>query len=300
MQTINELTYLEKGLTGLAGASNIDWFSGHFGAAVLAAEFFISECNLDKNIVPLVQIQTEKIIERYPHLFKKLGGDEYESKWEDKIISQLQKNTKNLRNGAHGVIYGVLALKALHANNKFASKEIVNGIVKLLELSSADAFERYYGIPDYTIVKVETSDGIPEYKSNVDFIRASFSELNVIYQDETINGKCYFFAGGKIHGVTHAHAISILEELGYKELARGAYENHRLHLKLNRQSPPDPKKINFIRRLFPHERDYWMRDFNEPHFIKFPYSVLSLLRYLPKEEHNECLHKSSVWWSQNI
>lgn len=298
MLTANiDIDKLSKGITALSKASNFGWFHGHFGAAVIASELFISENELDSELSSLVRNRVQKIITSQPGLFHKLLSGSIDPQWKEKILNGLNKNLERLRTSGHGVIYGALALKVLTEDEKFAIKPVVEGIVKLLDLTTQDNLNRYYGIENYDNVKVEPEDKIPAYRSELDLIRVSFLELNTIYPDQTINGKSYFFTGCKLHAITHAHALCTLNELGYADIAKRGYENHRLQLKLNRHKPQGTQTLKVDKFYDPLKKDYWEREIDEPHYFKFPYSVLSLLKKLPKNEAKEYKQQAALIWS---
>ena len=289
---------LSKGITALSNAGNIGWFHGHFGAAVIASELFISENEVDSEIGSLVRNRAEKIITNQPSLFHELPSHPTDTQWKERILEGLNKNLNKLRTSGHGVIYGALVLKVLSKNEKLATKPIIDGVVKLLDLATHDNLNRYYGIENYDNVKVQPEDKIPEYKSELDLIRASFQELDIIYPNQTINGKTYFFTGCKLHAITHAHALSILIELGYTDLAKRGYENHRLQLRLNRHTPPNLQTLKVDKLYDPLQKSYWEREIDEPHYFKFPYSVLNLFKKLPEDEAKEYQEKAALIWSR--
>lgn len=292
-----DLERLLKGLTALSNASNIGWFHGHFGAAVIASEFLISENKLDSEISSLIRSKVENIIKSQENLFIELEQNSVDIKWKEKILTALNKNLTRLRTSGHGVIFGTLALKALEANQELAIKPIINGIVKLLDLTAQDNLARYYGVENYDNVRVESEDKIPLYKNEFDLIRTSFLELNTMYPDQTINGKTYFFTGCKLHAITHAHALCTLNELGYTDLAKKGYANHRLQIKLNRHTPQKRELLKVDRLFHPLEKKYWEREVEESHYFKFPYSVLNLLKKLPENEAKEYKQKAALIWS---
>ena len=298
MLTTNiDIDRLSRGIVALSKASDFGWFHGHFGAAVIASELFISENELSNEISLLVRNRAQKIITSQPALFYELSSGPIDVQWKEKVLKGLNKNLEKLRTSGHGIIYGALALKILTKNEKFAIRPIVDGIIKLLDLTTHDNLNRYYGIENYDDVKVEAQDKIPMYKNELDLIRASFLELNAIYPDQAIDGKTYFFTGCKLHAITHAHALCTLAELGYSDLAKKGYENHRLQLKLNRHTPPKPETLKVDKLFHPLKKDYWEREIDEPHYFKFPYSVLNLLKKLPESEAKEYERKAALIWS---
>jgi hypothetical protein len=288
---------LSKGIGALSKAGDFGWFHGHFGAAIIASELFISENDLNSEISSLVRNRAEKIISSEPELFCELKNESMDPKWKERILEGLNKNLNRLRTSGHGVIYGALALKILTRNEKLATKPVIDGIVKLLDLATHDNLNRYYGIENYDNIKVEPEDKIPAYTSELDLIRASFHELSIIYPDQIINGKTYFFTGCKLHAITHAHALCTLNELGYSEMAKKGYENHRLQLKLNRHTPPKTDQLKVDKFYDPVKKDYWEREIDEPHYFKFPYSVLNLLKKLPENEAVKYKQKAALIWS---
>lgn len=291
---INNLT---RGLMALSSASDFGWFHGHFGAAVIASELLIEECGLDSELAQLVRDRAEVMIGSESYLFKELPSSNFDPNWKEKIVKAISNNLERLRISGHGVIYGTLALKVLEKNERLATEHVISGILKLLNLTTHDNLNRYYGIENYDNVTIEPEDKVPVYNSEVDLIRIAFRELDSIYPDQDVNGKHYFFAGCKLHAITHAHALCLLNEIGYSDLARKGYKNHRLQIKLNRHTPPNSTKLKANKIFSPLEKSYWERDLNEPHYFKFPYSVLSLLKKLPDKEANEYLQRSAVIWS---
>ena len=291
------IEYLSKGLTALSNANKKDWFLGHFGAAIIAGEFLISECGLEDDVASLVRKSMDSFITTQSSLFKEINNKELDNNWKEKILHSIKLNLDKLRTSGHGVIFGTLALKALTLKEELATQGIVNGIVKLLELTTHDRLDRYYGISNYDEVIVEADDNILQYKNESDLINTPFSELAVVYEDEFINNKSYFFTGCKIHGITHAHALCMLDELGYKELSKKGYENHRLQTKLNRHKSTSPNLLKTEKLYCPFDKAYWERDLDDTHYIKLPYSAISLLKKLPQDKAEKYKKMVAPLWS---
>ncbi|WP_052947469.1 hypothetical protein [Aneurinibacillus tyrosinisolvens] len=148
---------------------------------------------------------------------------------------------------------------------------------------------RYYGIEDYTTVTEEQVFGIPEYQNMMDLIEVCFAELQVVLPSKKIGGVFYHFTGELEHGITFAHALVELCEMGYSDLYQKGLPLHRLQMHLNRQRPEEVIHEAIIAPGFTSILDarYWNRPYNDPHSIKVPFSAMSLLRYLPEEERSK-------------
>lgn len=277
--------YLKLGLTALSVAGSRNWVVGHYGAGVLAAKFLLDQFPQKENISSMIHQRVNEYVEKHPALFGELEDSPIDPDWKAKILEGISLNLKHFRTVGHGIIYGTLALKALLEDESLAQKNIIQGITDLLTLSSQERLNRFYGIGNYDLVKVEASDKIIDYGNSTDMIKASFAELIESYPDQSIGEDFYFFTGAKLHIVTHAHALIMLEEMGFKNLAEQGYQNHRLHIKLARQTPPNPNKLKLDTSY--EESSYWSDSNKDPHHIKLPYSTFALLEILDQEAKNQ-------------
>ncbi len=269
---------MKQGLIALANAASKGWFWGHYGASYLAAQFHLEEI---ENTV-LVEEKTKDVLAKHQDLFTEFDLGPYDAHWQEKILNAIRLNLTRLRAGGHGVIYGAYALKALLKNEDYARENLINGITKLLELAFDDDLRRYYGVDNYDLIEF---DDIANFNTIENMLEYSFSELEEVYPNQDIAGKKYFFTGEKIHLVTHAHALVMLNDLGHSELLESGFRNQRQYIKLARQQPPYPKKLE-LNMTFK-STEYWSRPNLDTHHIKLPYSTLSLLKLYDQEPYKQ-------------
>ncbi len=273
---------MNKGLIALANAANKGWFWGHYGATYIASQSLLSDFDFNSDIRTLIKQKTEDTLAKHQDLFQEFDLGPFDPNWKDRIIKTIQINLQRLRTGGHGTIYGAYALKALSENENYACQNLITGIIKLIELSNHDELTRYYDIANYDLVKFED---IANFSSAQDMIKMTFNELADVYPSQNIEGKHYFFTGEKVHLVTHAHSLIMLAELGYPELTVEGFKNQRQYIKLARQKPPSAKKLGLNKNFEP--KEYWSQANLDPHHIKLPYSIFSLLKTFNQEPCKE-------------
>jgi hypothetical protein len=281
-----EKEYLEKGITALSRAGEQGWFSGHYGAAVMAAYYISRERIFVGELHDQLVNRVNDMMNLVPDFFQPYPLESPEPQQINRIIDGISLNLKTLRTSGHGVVLGTLALKGLRDAPHMVTPTIVNGICKILDNACQDGLNRYYGIENYDEIEVY-DDEIPAYINEYDMIKTAFEECEVVYETQIIDDKRYHFVGEKEHGITHAHAIYDLLSMGYVELAHQGFENHRLQMKLNRMVPPAPKRIEKSTFTGILDLNFWSKSYKDPHSLKVPYGALSLLTKLsPDEQKN--------------
>lgn len=280
--------YLEDGLTALSRGGEVGWFEGHVGGAYLAAYYMQKEFDLPQDVLQGLAANCRHLRNQHEDWFEPYPPEPAQPELMDQFMEGLLPNLANLSNSGHGVTLAVLGLKALRDRPDMLTPSIVRGLLKLMEDAAVEhKLARYYGIEDYT--KLDRSEislsEITPYRNASDLASRALSELGLVLPDQFVDGKYYFFAGELEHGITHAHALIELEQLGYTQLARLGQDNHRMQMILNRLRPQElsnqgvqvPEKASIT------ESAYWSGLYEDPHAIKVPYAALSLLQYVPKE-----------------
>ncbi|WP_308639358.1 hypothetical protein [Paenibacillus silvisoli] len=106
--------YLEQGIVGMARGGRLSWFSGHFGAALLAGYYMIKENELPPHVIQGIERSCNAYIARYEEWFAPLDDEQAEPELLERFVAGLKANTEKLRSSGHGLALGVLALKALN------------------------------------------------------------------------------------------------------------------------------------------------------------------------------------------
>lgn len=204
--------FLQAGITALAKTTSqykSRWFMGHLGAQVLAGYFLLNEAQLGDEIERLIGAQLDRVIDAHHDLFTPLGDDGKHSDSQP-LLTQLDETVSTLSTAGHGVIYGVLGLKALLRDDSLATEAIVAGLVDLLQSCMSDSGSRYYGCDDYQKAELDLHEVGP-FNTIEEAARFSLFEHEVVYPNQKIDGSFYFLAGNKLHDITYAHALYDLE-----------------------------------------------------------------------------------------
>jgi hypothetical protein len=291
--------YLRTGITALANTDRDfpgNWFMGHYGAAVLAGAFMLSDKQVHGEAAAAVRVEINRVSRVKPELLQPMLVDDEESSLQP-LIEQLEKNLQALSNDGHAVIYAALALRAFSQRPELITVRAVSGIVKLLQNAAVDDPKRYYGIEDYQNLSVSDDDVKPfdtvEYAA-----RRILSEHEQVIPDQVINGKKYFVAGSQLHLITHMHALVELDQLGFKAQAKMGLSSIRKQLYvINKEKEAvDADFYTASQVLDPREPSFWKRGKKGMHQLKLAYAVLSLMDFLNIEQQQETLSCASKYW----
>lgn len=142
-------SFLELGLIGMARGGRHGWFYAHFGAAFLAGYFMNQEHELPEHVKQGIERICEGFRRNNPEWYTPLLESREEPHLLERLVTGIQTNTERLRTSGHGLALGVLALKALRQRPELITAEIVDGLVHVLELTTQDRQNRYWGIDNY-------------------------------------------------------------------------------------------------------------------------------------------------------
>ena len=176
-------------------------------------------------------------------------------------------NCERLSRSGHGVIFGALVLKSVSDSRTSICDLEVENIVRLLENCSHDNWDRYHDNDDYR-----------EFNAVANLISKDIYSYAVEQssKDLFLDSDGYFYTGEKVHGITHAHAIFLLEQLGYHTAAKKAKVQLQKQIQLNRQSPPAGGKRPTKKMFNPNDPHIWGRGFKDMHQIKLAFSYIEL------------------------
>ncbi|MEJ8547845.1 hypothetical protein [Brevibacillus borstelensis] len=291
MQSLD--SYLELGLIGMARGGRNGWFYAHFGAAFLAGYFMNQEHDLPEHVKRGIERICEGFRQQNPEWYVPLHDKKAEPQLIERIVAGVKKNTEKLRTSGHGLALGVLALKALRQRPDLITAEVVDGLVHVLEATTEDRQDRYWGIDNYfDVTEEDVRPFVPPYRDTLDMAQRTFGELHTVAAGRKINGVMYFFAGETEHSITFAQALTDLERFGYKDLVDAGMVNHRIQMHLNRQMPEEVRRDQVQSPAFTSifAPEYWGKTYNDPHSLKVPYAALDLLSRLPEGERENAEH----------
>lgn len=278
---VGEEEVVAMGLTALARAGMVgNAYLGHFGLGLLSSYFTCEELGLSTDVIAAIKDCRLALIAQEPSVF--LAPEKKEKanpELVDKIRDYLLANIGNLSRSGHLSMVGAFALKAFLAEPDTITPWRVDGIVKLFDAYTKERPEpRYYGSPfKYRDLPVEN---VPEYQSSIEAFDLSIAEMNNIYPDSEVDGVFYYFAGEKLHIVTHAHALWELEKIGEKEIAKRGYAAHRLQVMLGRATPPDVRPLVVISHLPLDCLEFWQLVPEFKHHLGIPHTLKRSFAFL--------------------
>ena len=266
-------SYLQKGIAALARSHQTGSMSGHLGAAVLAGYFFGEDhAYLDNQVFKGIQHELDRIIDGEEtiwydtvksgvpinDLFESISIEESNQQSISDIAGALSSSIGALRQSGHNVIFGALALRALHDHPELASPSTIEGISKLMhQFDQAVPGRGYFGKEHGWImgnkVTLPENDGIASYQS--------IEEMNETVMDLLIETGSQHRRGfgGLFHIINHAAALSQLAQLDFTNLSEQGLKAHHHHVQLWRSLPVLDEELGQLKKASsdPRRPKYW-------------------------------------------
>ncbi|SFL53900.1 hypothetical protein SAMN04487943_102124 [Gracilibacillus orientalis] len=288
----NEL--LKNGLSIIASCKREtgDIWHAHFGAASIAAYFFVKENDLSAETMNKIQLEAKVMAGKnmLPSIATNYETIRTEAA-EQKIMQSLDRSIDSLHWVGHNVIYAAQSILAMRELDGWGNDEEIEGICNLIS-----AFEKtipgrsWLGysardVRDFIIEEMGEFPSISNPTQLSDVILNEVASFSTIYRAEAHHD----LIG---HLLTFSHSLNVLYDLGYSEyFQRGLpavfqlvkalrVSQHLTHDKLPKlRSPVDRLPLAKAERSLwqPIEGKYWQADFSEDdwdygHVFKFPYS----------------------------
>ncbi|MFM2484310.1 hypothetical protein [Celerinatantimonas yamalensis] len=266
---------IEQGILALANVAvqqSDGWFQGHVGASILAGVQLLESNQLPERAARALKARLEQHQENHPALFEVLEPSPLATDFSS-IVSAIENNAQQLSRSGHGVIYGALFLEAIAKYHINVSQRAVANIAQLLNNCSVDNWARYFGCSDYRRFTAKNAH-------ELDLLALCRSALERSTTDVYYSSGGYFYTGERIHSVTHAHAILLLDQLGYSALAQQASEQLALQLELNDLRPESGLTLAAPRHFDLTDATIWEDDYSDEHQIKLAYSYSQLSQML--------------------
>ena len=311
-----DFQYLRTGVYGLANAHKAGTMAGHLGAAVVAGYFFgEDQSDLPDAVYRGIEGEIKRVIAGEEaiwfnakkvgvtpaDLFQPLPKEEAKPGTIRSIATALQKNVGELRESGHNVIFASLAVRALTDHTEFATPQAVAGFCKLMKgFDTAHPGRGYYGKDKGWVfgnkVELAADDTFRKYALIQEMVDVTIDELIA-----TAAVKKQGF-GGLWHIINHAAAITELDRLGYKELAKLALPAHHQHIRLWRSLPDVAGELGPVVKAKedPREAAYWkgMLKRDEArltHRIKTLYGFNVLKRFVEKDAKRKKAHDAFLY-----
>ena len=289
--------YLAKGLTALSRSMSQDIWAAHWGAAVIAAYYFICKNELSIGTKKLVKDQIDSLIKVHSNLFHDLPIEPSESEFESKIISSLTVNIENLCELGHNVIFASLAIKASRDIPEFQTQRISDGICDLISAfdECTPGWFSVEGKQEVLIPKKTHSliTDINDVKSLKNYVLRNFLDAKRNYREERGDMQLG-------HILTHGQSIVELFELGYPNLAQLAFKPFQQKIllieELRKRTPCNNLAEGVGKFESPLDVEYWKNDYSDNewlygHVFKYPYSFYCLLKNSNYHLSDELKHK---------
>jgi len=271
------------------------------GAAVVAGYFFgEDQSDLPKEIYKGIEGELKRVIRGEEaiwfnakkagvtptELFKPFPKEESKEDSIKPMVAALQKNVGTLKQSGHNIIFAAIAVRALHDHEDYATPQIITGIRKLTEgFNKVPPGRGYYGKEKGWLtgnqVKLKSDDKFSAYKSVPQMVDVTIGELIA-----TAAVKKQGF-GGLWHIINHAAAITELDRIGYKDVARQALPAHRQHIRLWRSLPDVESELGAVVKAEhdPREPIYWKGMLKRDqarltHRIKTLYGFYTIRRFI--------------------
>ncbi|WP_411346581.1 hypothetical protein ACE3MZ_11585 [Paenibacillus sp. WLX1005] len=290
---------LNQGLHIIANckASTGDIWQPHFGAAGIAAYFFIQEHSIPPVVANRITTQARAMLDH--HSFTESAFSTVEvhiPNAEHAILQSLQSVIDELHWVGHNVIYTALSLKAIRELGGWGTAREIEGICTLIESFRKTIPGRSwlgYSVAEVKRIEIAESDGFPKItnaKQLSAFILSELSSFQTIYRAEAHHD----LIG---HMLTFSHGLNILFDLGHEEYVRSglpallklvkvlrASRDLRSETPITLRSPVDHLPLIQATRSkwLPLEQEYWDADFCDNdwdfgHVFKFPFSFYNHL-----------------------
>lgn len=277
IENMIDYAYLQKGLAALAQAHTVGSMSGHLGAAVLAG-YFVGEdhADLDDPVHDGLRHELDRIIEgeetiwynlkksklSIQEMFLATPGEHSAERTIPEIAEALTSSIGSLKQSGHNVIFGSLALRALHDHPEMASPQTIDGIVRLMhQFDHAAAGRGYYGKERGWITgnKVKLPD-LEEYPHHPSLDAMVERVLDLLIHNASKRRQGF---GGLFHIINHAAALSELAQLGYTQLAVSGLNAHHHHIRLYLSLPVLDEELGTLKKasVDPFQSSYWQGDY---------------------------------------
>ncbi len=300
-----DFKYLYKGLCGMAQAYRANAMAGHLGAAVVAGYFVGEELtDLDEAVYAAIEKELDRIVLgeeaiwydakeagiSVPDMFKPLPETETRPADISRIAKTLDGNIDKLRQSGHNVIFSSIAIRALRDHEQFATKEMVDGIEKLIgKFDETGPGRGYYGKERGWILgeeaELDDQTNFPAYRDQQEMVEVVIDEL---IESASVRRQGF---GGLFHIINHATAITELSRFGYEELAARGLAAHHYHMRLWRSLPDVSEELGKLvaAQHDPRTPEYWQGgdsvqwSAHLTHRVKTIYGFFTLLRFVESE-----------------
>ncbi len=293
---------VEQGLAGLANAGLVNggnWFVGHFGAEALSLAFLLENNRVSNDTVDAVKKRIHAIFDAHPEFFKEPPRIETMDRAVElsDLVEHIERTIATFSVDGHHTIYAALALRAFALYPKFARPEVLQGLIILLDACHHAGSDRYY-LLDESSLSDERLLSRFKFDSAENAAEVALGLQNRVITDREVDDNYYFFAGSRLHLVTHAQALFEFQQLGHKKLVDVGLQGLTRHVICVEASATPPGATPYTPKhwLDPRDASFWQRGKQNPHHGKLAYAALEIFEVLPNVDQRNALRDLSCYW----
>ena len=243
---------LADGVTALCQVDPEAFNQAHWGAAVVAACLLAEDPLLEPAAAQPMLAQATRMRTEMARFFPPRTPSR---RADPGGVAQLVANhAGRLSVLGHDVIFSALALTAMARHSELATTANVEGLAALVSSIQAQGpGGPFPGWDDPSLVSPGAE--IPSLIDNADLARASldaFSSTGPVYAG--------LDQGTVIHVLTHAHAITLFDDLGYEAAGSAARRAQRVYIQLLTRRPSSGTPLAPGDHLDPRTCDFWNKD----------------------------------------
>jgi hypothetical protein len=275
--------YLGLGLTGMATAG--EPFMAHFGAALLAGWWLDRDVGFSQSTSEAMARQADALVGKHAWLFsdhQRASG----SDCSDEIIEAIEPGLEHVWAIGHDVIYAALVLRTLRERPELGTAPVIEGVLRLLSSCREQPLETIGGVFDVRDAKGEevADDEVADVTSLAKLALTTILDVQHVYIG--------LHQGDIGHVADHAHALLVLDRLGYRDASRRGTAGFRQHvaaLRRVRYLTADLGEVRHGLDADPRQILYWNQASSENdwaigHVFKYPYALLDLLDIAGEED----------------
>jgi hypothetical protein len=268
--------YLALGLSGVAAAG--EPFMAHFGAALLAAWWFDHDQGLPDETSDAMARQADALVAKHSWLFAEQPTGPPTDRG-DEVVDALASGLDHTWAIGHDVIFAALVARTWQQRPELVTDRTIAGILAVLLECRGQPLETFGGVFD--VCSADAGD-VEEAEVETSERLAQLALRTVMDFDHVYLG---LHQGDIGHIADHAHALLVLDRLGYHEIARRGSVGFREHIaaaRLVSSRTADLPEVAARRSTNPQHPAYWAEaspsnDWAVGHVFKYPYALLDLI-----------------------
>ncbi len=250
----------------------------HFGAALIAGWWLDRERRLSQAASDAMAHQADALITKHSWLFRDRPQCATSDRC-DELVEAIEDGLDHVWAIGHDVIYSALVVRTLRERPELGDGSIIDGVLRVLASCREQPLHLIGGVFDVSNARADEVAGetVADTQSLAEVTLRTMLEFRHVYLG--------LHQGDIGHLADHAHALLVLDRLGYQRAAsRGisGFREHLAALRHVRHLTADLPEVREGLNADPREARYWDREWSQNdwavgHVFKYPYAILDLL-----------------------